>query len=515
LITKKISKFPSLDIKENDYFEIKKEYFEDSGLSEKDMIIYPRNDFKKQWTFLKDEVIEKSTFGWILGPPGTGKSVCAFSFLLNLDFNEWKITWFHLPRFAHPVCMQINGDIILNSKLSSINIEEEIEEILDSNGEKKHIVFIDGYKNSDIHTRFMNACHLWFEENSKMNRLVVICSMSSRGKTNHEDDRILNIVEFFVNSWKIEEYYQSIENKEFFSSIEHCLDSSQILKLEEKILEESTMIERTEEEKVKEKKERIDSKYYFAGGSSRFMFAYKTHEVLEILEDSIESVDDILPYIKNTVGARSDIINRLFGIFKEKYKTKTFIISQYAANEIALKSGTQMVESLYYALKNEGNPAMEGWMFEMWFFASIKKETLKIHDELDNEELWPPCTVSKFDPENPVINHSPIWLKPLKWNQGGYDAVYVDKEKKYVKFVQITKGKEHSFKIQYFYSCLKKFSNLFETNNVEIYMLVTKNNISKFKIGKIYGEGLLTPFNWKKGDEKNQVKIRWIEGMYE
>ena len=86
---KEISKLPSLNIKENDYFEIKKEYLEGSGLYEKNIIIYPRNDFKKQWKFLKDEVIEKSTFGWILGPPGTGKSVCAFSFLLNLDFNEW------------------------------------------------------------------------------------------------------------------------------------------------------------------------------------------------------------------------------------------------------------------------------------------------------------------------------------------------------------------------------------------------------------------------------------------
>jgi hypothetical protein len=200
---------------------------------------------------------------------------------------------------------------------------------------------------------------------------------------------------------------------------------------------------------------------------------------------------------------------------RKNIKTRRSIISQYAANEIALKSGTQMVESLYKALKNEGNYEIEGWIFEMWFFASIKKETLKIHDKLDNEELWPSCIVSKFNPANPVINHSPIWLKPLKWNRGGYDAVYIDKEKNYVKFVQITKGKEHSFKIEYFYSCLEKFSDLFEIKNVEIYILVTKDNISSFKIGKIEGQGLLAPFNWKKGDEKNQVKIRWIKGMYQ
>jgi KaiC/GvpD/RAD55 family RecA-like ATPase len=502
VITKKISELPSLDIKENDYFEIKKEYFEGSGLFEKNMIIYPCNDFKKQWKFLKDEVIEKSSFGWIIGPPGTGKSVCAFSFLLNLNFNEWKITWFHLPRSLSPLWLQINENFILKGDMS---LNNDIEEILQTEKEKQHIVFIDGYKSLESHSNFLRSCHDWLKQNKEMNRLVVICSMTSRGKTNNEDDKYFNIKEFFVNSWKIDEYYQAVQNEEFFNSIEQYLDSSQNL-------EEITMIERTEKERIKE---RIDSKYYFAGGSSRFMFGYKTEEVLETLAKSIDSVGNIMLYIENPIAPRSDIINRLFNVCKEEYKTSTSIVSQYASDEIALKSGTQLVESLYKALKNEGNPAMEGWMLEMWFFASIKKETLKIYDNLDNEELWPSCIVSKFDPENPVIDHSQIWLKPLKWNQGGYDAVYVDKKKNYVKFVQITKGKEHSFKIQYFYSCLEKFSDLFVTKNVEIYILVTKDNISSFKIGKIQGQGLLTPFNWKKGDEKTQVKIRWMKGMYQ
>ena len=83
---KEISQLPPLDIKEKDYFEIKKEHFEGSGLYEKDVLVYPRNDFKHQWSFLTDEVVEKSIFGWILEPPGTGKSICVFSFLLNLNF---------------------------------------------------------------------------------------------------------------------------------------------------------------------------------------------------------------------------------------------------------------------------------------------------------------------------------------------------------------------------------------------------------------------------------------------
>jgi hypothetical protein len=212
VVTKKISNFPSLDIKENDYFEIKKEYFEGSGLSEKDIIIYPRNDFKKQWKFLKDEVIEKSTFGWILGPPGTGKSVCAFSFLLNLNFNEWKITWFHLPRSLSPLWLQIHENLILKGDVS---LNNDIEEILHTEKEKKHIVFIDGYKSLDSHSNFLRSCHDWFKQNKEMNRLVIICSMTSRGKTNNEDDKYFGVKEFFVNSWKIDEYYKQFKMKNF------------------------------------------------------------------------------------------------------------------------------------------------------------------------------------------------------------------------------------------------------------------------------------------------------------
>ena len=81
------------------------------------------------------------------------------------------------------------------------------------------------------------------------------------------------------------------------------------------------------------------------------MFGYKTEEVLETLAKSIDSAGNIMLYIENPIVPRSDIINRLFNVFKEGYKTRTSIVSQYAANEIALKSGTELVENLYKALK--------------------------------------------------------------------------------------------------------------------------------------------------------------------
>jgi len=121
-----------------------------------------------------------------------------------------------------------------------------------------------------------------------------------------------------------------------------------------------------------------------------------------------------------------------------------------------------------------------------------------------------------FDPEKPpnIQDQATMWLKPLKWNQGGYDAVYVDRKNQLIRFVQITRGNEHSFKIQYFFDLLEKFSKKFETKTLEIYFLVPKKQLLIFNIpnSKVEGQGLLKPF-WGENKEINQVKIRGIEGI--
>ena len=61
-----------------------------------DLFLYRRGDFEKVFTFLEDKVIGLGAIGWVLGPPGTGKSGSALAFISTLDRNEWVITWLHL-----------------------------------------------------------------------------------------------------------------------------------------------------------------------------------------------------------------------------------------------------------------------------------------------------------------------------------------------------------------------------------------------------------------------------------
>ena len=228
-------------------------------------------------------------------------------------------------------------------------------------------------------------------------------------------------------------------------------------------------------------------------------------------------VDNVLSYIKGSVGDRSNsVINRLFGSFiNSEHMRRTSIISEFAASQLALKEGPSLIQSLVEVLNLDRNPSMDGWLLEMWFFASMRSGGVKFRVKNGAKDSWAEATVHTFDPEN-VPKDFPdngIWLKPLKWNQGGYDAVYVNKVTKVIRFIQVTRGATHSFKIQYFNSLLWKFAEYFETTTLEIYFLVPEQQVEVFKISSVVGHGLLSAFpEWKICEELDQIKIAGVIG---
>jgi len=47
-------------------------------------------------------------------------------------------------------------------------------------------------------------------------------------------------------------------------------------------------------------------------------------------------------------------------------------------------------------------------------------------------------------------NVSSMWLKPERWNQGGYDATFIDQRACLLRFAQVTISHKHDFKSEYF-----------------------------------------------------------------
>jgi hypothetical protein len=512
---------------EQTYLQFPKEYLEGSGFDcREDILIYCRDAFKKQWMFLRN-VITNHTYGWILGPPGTGKSTCSFCFMLSLDPQEWNRTWFHFSAKDPTKCIQMKNAF----KISGSVELEDIKDIFSVQSDKKHIVFVDGYKNDKEYTDFLKKCRVYGNENTFY---VVICSLSTRGKTNDDDDKTSKVEECFVDSWKLSEYHFAVTNSLFFKHVKDVLDADTELPVEKRKNQYTP-------------NELIDLKYYYAGGSSRYMFGYKTHDVIGKLNVTMNSIEDFDTFIKSSIGSHSSKpTNRLFNVFEDDNKVQTSeLLCEFVLSALSIRVGPTAILNLYVTLGNMSNPALEGWILECWFFATLQLQDIILHDVQGvNPEILSKSYFTAFDPDQPPpIPTSPTWLRPLKWNQGGYDAVYVDRGRSLVRFYQITRAESHSLKLGYFQKVMLEFAKQnFVTNTVEIYFVVPLDRVSKFQIkqNQVESSGALSEFyfgvlsekdaksidqikdvkkkkiaqkvfQWHQNGEQNEVKVRWID----
>ena len=103
----------------------------------------------------------------------------------------------------------------------------------------------------------------------------------------------------------------------------------------------------------------------------------------------------------------------------ERQTTTVKIVNEYAATQLAAKCGPDFVTSLINSTGALHNPALKGWLLELWFFASITNGgSFTYLDSSNQQYTWELCTWSLFDPLNKdkelitrfEANH---WLKPL------------------------------------------------------------------------------------------------------
>ncbi|KAK8926438.1 hypothetical protein KSP39_PZI018543 [Platanthera zijinensis] len=93
---KNTGSYPTLSLNIlSQFFEISAKYpkFANFSCCESNLVLYCRQNFHEQFEFIDKQVIKNSRIGWILGPPGTGKSSAAFAFITTLDKEECGVTW--------------------------------------------------------------------------------------------------------------------------------------------------------------------------------------------------------------------------------------------------------------------------------------------------------------------------------------------------------------------------------------------------------------------------------------
>lgn len=299
---------------------------------------------------------------------------------------------------------------------------------------------LDGYRADDQnHKDVAISCEAWLEFCRENRRFCEICSMATRAKYNLDEEDSKNSRPLYIDHWELDEFRKAFDCPTIFDRFQENLDSGFVI-----------------DGQSVTKGDLILEKFYFAGTCARYMFGYHSDTVIMNISDAIASCSNILPYFDGTIGEQAlSTVNRLIStktsFVRGRIRKENSLVSRFAASELALKFGPNLVRQISTALGSDLNPEMEGFLFEMWFFSMIKHDGVRLEESGGGSYHFNNDKLLMLDPSKNV--HYPecdkAWFKPMNWNQGGYDAVHVDFMKQIVTFFQITISKTHSLKLEH------------------------------------------------------------------
>ncbi|EKX54970.1 hypothetical protein GUITHDRAFT_99616 [Guillardia theta CCMP2712] len=301
------------------------------------------------------------------------------------------------------------------------------------------------------------------------------------------------VEELMVYSWTLEEYLEAIKYEIFYKSVAGVMEWS--LDAEEG----------SEETRSRD----VESKYQIVGGSCRHMFECTTDQAIQDLCAAMNSVSNYETLFEMNAGDRSKrFVNRLHGKYRIGNQVYWTFISRFVARELAEKLGESFVRKIEQLPDMTRNPSLRGILFEMLFFARIGREpglevTLRSENQAESEkhDEWQRCGVIPLEGREVEKalkqGAARLCLKPLKWNQGGCDAVIVDSNDKLVRFIQATIAETHDLKLRFMYDCLQSLGiEQGGTWKVEVVFVVPKENLYKFRVNHVEDDFILTPYGW-------------------
>jgi hypothetical protein len=508
------------------FSRIEAEYHCGSGIQVegKDLVLYRRGAVIEQHKFLSDDVISNAALGWIIGPPGSGKSSATFSFVASLDREKWEVMWIHLSRWLNPSIVIFHG----NSKESMEDCtNRDIQEILErfSRSDKMKFLVVDGYvQGSQGHDKVLATAYTWRKKDSKDRRLVVVCSMPSRRKENIFEDINNNVKVFDVFSWTLEEYLNAVKFHDFWVSVRDNFDAFSVdvdmpIAIEsdhgtdsvdhgtDSVDREGTMMaddetfddNETDEstsnnlrpslsnfdnsENILHAEQMVNAKFQYAGACARFMFSVRTADVKLLIDHAISMLGNPKDLI---AGDRSEnAINRLYACYKntdgQQYR---IFVSRYAETQIALTLGPELVKILFSAIQDDCSGSGKGSLFEALFFLKMRAGDVVLRRRnLSEVEFKQTKFISLYPKGTVTLPTSECWFRPTSDVNGGFDAVYVNKADKFARFIQLARGKSHTFLVKFFRAFLDRLVDC-EIETVEICFVIRHQFLHTFKIDK-------------------------------
>ncbi|CAK4126948.1 unnamed protein product [Aphanomyces euteiches] len=419
--------------------------------------------------FLNERVIQEKRKGYIVGPPGTGKSMATLSFEASLNRTKWRVIWIHLKKYGSACFLDMGTNQFWRCGSATFALPRS-----HFSNAPPLVVCLDGFSESAYHLEVLRNIEGQLYHND---RFVVCSTMSTPGTRNTTDDFYDGIEFFFMYSWTRDEYRAAVEIPELLNLVKDNLDATPLLDVNDPS-------ELTGDDNLDAI---VDIKFYYAGGSCRFMFESSTKTIQAELQNKLEV---------------------LYGM-NEKYNRVP--LSQYAISLFAKASYADTITSLEWRYRASGevtHPSLESVLLEWLFLVTVPRRRVGLVDSKNDIKVELPQTkVLYFDPrknfkttENGAqrqICGNKVWLKPIVPNEKGYDALYFDVEAGQVVFVRLMRSSTIDLTLAVFANVLSKlhYAGMKKEMNVEIYVVIKPSKMKQFKIRHIEDHGELTEYD--------------------
>lgn len=286
----------------------------------------------------------------------------------------------------------------------------------------------------------------------------------------------------------------------------------------------------------------VKNRYEYSGGSARWMFNYTRITIDSKLDEYCQSSSNREAILKGDIGpTSSSSTNYFFGSSeKSNGKPEYFLVSKRAIEILGEQCKGSSYRVLYDFASRLENPSFVGWVVESDFFFQVDQArktgtelSIKfISDTCDSlrpvgieewqhaknaklrltEEASQKVKVKKRAVQNikniardfvPKKVGESIAGKPNAWNQGGYDAFFVEnagtsedhRPHIHLRFGQVTKGISHDLKAHFMHSVVLFFEKAgYVIDSVEIAFILTEHNSRSFQLSTVVGEHFLADY---------------------
>eukprot|EP00980_Cylindrotheca_fusiformis_P025762 scaffold14568_cov67-Cylindrotheca_fusiformis.AAC.1 len=403
--------------------------------------------------------------------------------MISSDAEPKRVLMILFRKYVHCEIFIIDGQETqrLRQRLDWKEIHQTVRTILeDENIRSFDLCILDGVRQAlDECGQLMVRLGSYTGESKKIQRVVYTTSLQFQFKMGDMPvgrDRVYEQINF--DSFTEDDYLSAIANREFLerllgyrrpfmADILHLKENGKIKLQDQDDNNEDPYSDLTVDAFLRNDKnfaaasEYIKEKFFYAGGSARFMFELTTPELIETLGDLFMQLgrNDWDAFANSALAPSAPhAVNTLM----QQFKGYSTAVSRYVLFEAYDRVEGKLVKAVQISAEKSQNPALKGWAFELRQLQTIK--TVLTNNSQHNCPkrslrstggfLFRPVKngEASFD-GNQLTNDEKVDLKSgtiiwcTKWNQRCFDVAFFKKHT--LMTLQFTNAETHTIKIQF------------------------------------------------------------------